>query len=1024
MEKDQFITRVRLPRRQGKSIRATAAEPGVDTSRIQRALRPGASVPHATGKGTGPFVGRQAELDTLTDALSEALAGVTRTVLLAGEPGIGKTRTLQEIASTAKSRGALALWGRCYEGEGAPPFWPWAQTVRAFVQERGTGPLLSISGPAVDIAEIVPELGGLPPERATRPAMESPEQARFRLFTSVTEFFKAMARAQPLALVLDDLQWADRPSLAVLEFLAREVTSSPLLVLGAYRDSDVSPRHPLSRILGSLSREPHFQRLTMRGLSEAEVSEFIRRAAMGSHPPEVARAIHQRTRGNPLFVTQVVQLLERQGVEGTPDWQRHIPSGVKVVIGSRIARLPDLCRQVLTTASVVGTEFHIRVLSALHRDIPDDNLLEALDAALEANIIEEVTEQPGRFRFSHVLVQQTLTDAMSSVRRARLHARIAAALEELAGDDLAQQVAQLAFHYSEAQALVGSEKFVRYAIAAGEQALASHAYEEARGYFQRALDAMGTRPVDSLTADALFGLGRAQAALLYMQPADEAVTTLTRAFNYYWDAGEAAKALAVAEYPVVNWPGGLTMSDVITRALSLAPRGSVRAGHLHARHGFDLGLVEGDYAGADRAFQEALSIAERNDDPVLKIRTLASAARVDGLHARWQGSLDRGLAVIELARKVQEPQAEAIGHFWAALSLLTTGTDTDRTRFHVQAAASLARERLRDRYSLTSSLLLGTGLAMYAGQWEQARDWSNQALALAPQDVRHLILRTVLEYDTGDVQQCEQYLALLVEALRQAVPGPTIECGHGALGIAWAERMLGTFNHLDLARSLAQSCLSSPRAIPVVKLWANACLALIALHQGDAELAERQYQLLQPHQDTLVHQSVDSVDRILGLLAAAIGRPGDAASHMENALGLCRRARNQREYAWTCHDYAMALLETDHHKSSTLIGEGLMEARQLGMRPLISRLEGLQNRLASRGRDQPQYPAGLSQREVEVLRLIASGKSNAEIARELFISPNTVAHHITNILNKTGAANRTEAAAFAAWHGLISRQPS
>ena len=216
------------------------------------------------------FVGRQREMAELTAALDDALSGRGRLVMLMGEPGIGKTRTAQELASHAQQRGAQVLWGRCAEEQGAPPYWPWVQAIRAYVQRTDPETLRSEMGlGASDIAQIVPDIRGKLPELEAPPELE-PEQARFRLFDSVCSFLKNATHSQTLVLLLDDLHWADNPSLLLLQFLAREMGGSPLLVVGCYRDVELSRQHPLSDTLAQLSREPVFQREPLRGFSEEE----------------------------------------------------------------------------------------------------------------------------------------------------------------------------------------------------------------------------------------------------------------------------------------------------------------------------------------------------------------------------------------------------------------------------------------------------------------------------------------------------------------------------------------------------------------------------------------------------------------------------------------------------------------------------------------------------------------------------------------------------------------------------------
>ena len=261
----------------------------------------------------GVFVGRQREMGELKGCLEDALSGRGRLVTLVGEPGIGKTRTAQELATYAGLRGAQVLWGRCYEEQGAPPYWPWVQAIRSYVRDIDPEQLRSDMGAgAADIAEVVSDV------REQLPGLESPhqlepEQARFRLFDSITAFLKCAARRKPMVLVLDDLHWADHPSLLLLEFVARELANSRVMVIGTYRDMELSRQHPLSQTLGELTRERLFQRVLLRGLDREDVGRFTELVSGFAPPAGMVEAVHRQTEGNPLFVTEVVRLLVQEG---------------------------------------------------------------------------------------------------------------------------------------------------------------------------------------------------------------------------------------------------------------------------------------------------------------------------------------------------------------------------------------------------------------------------------------------------------------------------------------------------------------------------------------------------------------------------------------------------------------------------------------------------------------------------------------------------------------------------------------
>ena len=283
------------------------------------------------------FIGRQQELAVLTVALDDALSGRGCLVMLAGEPGIGKTRMAQELAVLAEQRGARVLWGWCYEHRGAPPYWPWIQCIRSYVDTEDTGQLRQDMGPgAADISEILPELA-VKLEGLEKPPALDPEQARFRLFFSITTFLKNISRSQPLVLVLDDLHWADESSLLLLEFLAREISASPVMIVGAYRDNEVSGSHPLVQTLGSLVREPHFQRVQLGGLSRVEVGELVEARVGVSVADTAVDTLYQRTEGNPLFVGEVVSSVRPEELARDQDWISSVPEAVREAILRRLS---------------------------------------------------------------------------------------------------------------------------------------------------------------------------------------------------------------------------------------------------------------------------------------------------------------------------------------------------------------------------------------------------------------------------------------------------------------------------------------------------------------------------------------------------------------------------------------------------------------------------------------------------------------------------------------------------------------
>ena len=413
------------------------------------------------------FVGRSREMDLLRAALAEAKDGRGQVALLSGEPGIGKTRTAQELARYAETQGFRLLWGWCYDGEGAPPYWPWAGLFRTYVQQTEPDLLRGQIGPGIaDIAGLVPEVGdklGDVPE----PTQVDPEQSRFRLFEAVSSFLKRAAADEPLLLVLDDIHWADEPSLLLLRFIARQIDDSRLMIMLTSREAEAAGNPTVTETLAQLSRLPAFRRHILGGLEIDDVRLFFRSEAGQDADADLAQSLLAHTEGNPFFLGEVIRLLASQGRHG--QGELGLPQGVREVIGQRLRRLSDRCIQALTTASVVGRDFDFRMLGTVLEDFSEIDLLELLDEALEARLVEDTPGRSDRYQFTHALVQQTLSESLSASRKVRLHARIGEVLETLYGDRPENHAAELAHHFSQAAPVLGIEKLVHYALMAAHR---------------------------------------------------------------------------------------------------------------------------------------------------------------------------------------------------------------------------------------------------------------------------------------------------------------------------------------------------------------------------------------------------------------------------------------------------------------------------------------------------------------------------------------------------------------------------
>jgi len=361
-------------------------------------------------------------------------------------------------------------------------------------------------------------------------------------------------------------------------------------------------------------------------------------------------------------------------------------------------------------------------------------------------VIEELLQGVGQYQFAHALIQETLAAELSTIRRVRLHARIAETLENLYGANAEAHAAELAYHFAEAATATDTDKLVHYLLVAGEQALASYAWEEALDHFQQGLDTKEGLPMDGDTAALLFGLGRAQAATVERRRPGEVVTNLSRAFDYYAGAGDVAHAVAVAESPVLHLPGQIEgRMRLVDQALDLVLTDSHEAGHLLSLYCSDLGIDAGDYDGAQEAFRRALAIAGHEQDESLEMQALARAAAVDGYHLRFPESLEKNLRAIKLAQKLDDPVYEISSRFFAALALWSTG-DLATARTHARAGLALA-ERLRDRFWLASMLWANEIICRLEGDFQTAIAFNERGLVLLPRDPRLLGTRSLMEFE-------------------------------------------------------------------------------------------------------------------------------------------------------------------------------------------------------------------------------------------------------------------------------------
>ncbi len=397
-------------------------------------------------------------------------------MLIAGEPGVGKTRLAGEWSRQAYEQGAVVLYGRCDEDLGAP-YQPFAEALRSLVPCLGTNRLRGLRGVEAFLP-LVPGLTEAVPDLGPAPARADPDTERYALFDAVVALLGVASANAPVVLILDDLHWAAKPTLLLLRHLLRFGEHARVQIVGTYRSTDLDRSHPLAAMLADLHRDGSANRLALSGLDEDDVTAYV--AEAGYDDEELARALASVTGGNPFFLIEALRHVDESGGRWDPST---LPQGVREAVSRRLSRLPAETNKALAAAAVVGSRFAVDLVER----VVDEDLLDAFDEACKAGIVIE--EPGGRYRFNHAIVRQSLLAELASVRRMRLHQRIAATLEtEPDADD--ELLAELAYHYFECAWAGNAAKAVDYCRRAADQAMARLAYEGAADLYDKAVHAL------------------------------------------------------------------------------------------------------------------------------------------------------------------------------------------------------------------------------------------------------------------------------------------------------------------------------------------------------------------------------------------------------------------------------------------------------------------------------------------------------------------------------------------------------
>lgn len=862
------------------------------------------------------FVGRESALERGRAVLAEAMAGRAQILFVCGEPGVGKTRLAEELSEIARAGGALPLWGRAHEGEGRPPYWIWTQVLRRHAELQGGGDLSGLlqggSGPSAGQAGL------------------EPAAARFPIFDAVTRFFARAAATQPLFVVLDDLHAADPDSLRLLCFVAQELGSARVVLLCTYRDVGSAPNPALGEALGLLVPARDGRGLIeLRGLPREDVRRLLALLVNTEIAERFADALHDKTGGNPLYLYELVRLLREEGTADAPATLRvATPETVRQVLRRRLDGLSAACREALTLAAVAGAEFSPRLLEHASES-GEAPFADGIHEAEAERLVQR--DERDAARFAHGLLREILYDGLRPGVRARLHRRIAHALESAAASRPEPPLAALAHHFGRAVLGGDVDKAIHYARRAGGRALAALAFEEAASHFESVMELLESlSPLDA----------RAQCeAELAAARAHFACGRTARARELAWQALERARGMDSAELlceasatfcelepSYGRHPAELQiLDDALARlgAESLAPRA-----RLLALRGM-LSFLEPDPEGHLRFGREAVELARRSGDRRVlldSLRCLCFALRQPEREREWRDAYEE---MIRVAHDDKSAALEFDGRLFRLEHRMQVGPP-EAIELELGELDALA-ERLRTPGARSALLRARAGQALARGELRDARCLAESALAVGRAvDAPLAQAVSLLQLSTLQHMQCR-----LDEALPEVRSGADLNPAISLFqaGVIWALCETGA---RDEARRRLQALIdtgfaSLPRDATFPIALSNLVLSYGRL--GVTAGAERLLELLRPYAGRtltlLYYFPAGCPSRQLGVLAGLLGRWDESAAHFETALCVDRAMGARAWEAFALVEYARMLRAQAIPVARARAGRLLVQARDL-----------------------------------------------------------------------------------------------
>jgi class 3 adenylate cyclase/tetratricopeptide (TPR) repeat protein len=857
---------------------------------------------HLERRPTAGLVGRAAETQIMADAGKRVFSGEGREVqLVSGEAGMGKTTLVAEVARLTFDSGACVLFGHSEE-DLATPYQHFAEALGHYVTHAPEDLLLAhVEVHGSELVRLVPALASripdLPPSKAT-----DTDSERYLLFAAVVNLLAEGSALQPIVLVLDDLQWADNGSLLLLRHLVAAEQSMRMLVLGTFRDAELSNAHPLRDTLAALHRQQGIFRIHLAGLDDTGVVELMEAIAgytLDDAAVSLAHAVYRETDGNPFFVDELLRHLSETGAifqDQSGRWVAEgdvndigLPASVREVIGARTGRLGGVAERVLSLAAVIGRDFDLDVLERA-ATLSEDELLAILDAAASAALVRELADTPGRFSFAHALIQHTLYEDLGPNRRARAHRQVAAALEDLCGDKPGARVGELARHWTAATLPADLVKAIDYSRQAGDAALSALAPDDALRYYTQALElfAQADDPDPSLRIDLGIGLGTSQRQTGNPHYRETLLDAARRAADF-GDIDRLISATLANDRGLFSSTGIVDEDrvDLLNIALARLPAGHPDRALVLATLCKE--LVFGSVLERRQTLgEEAIAIAMSLGDDAAIVRVL--------------NNVSQGLQTPSLVERAQAWTADALARaerlgdplllFFAATrrsAFTATAGDIEEMDRCLEIMAAVAEQLNQPTLRWLNTLEHATRVAI-AGDTDRAEQLATEALQIGTDggepDAASIFGAQLLTVSFQRGQMGD--LAPLVEQVAADNPGNA----HTAMAVLAAAHAEG--GRTDDAHRQLEELAAVGYELPLDMLWTTGMTmyAEAAIECRDSISAQPIFDQLAPWEDRLSYSGAaveGPVSHYLGGLATILGRYAEADDYFAKAAAMNER---------------------------------------------------------------------------------------------------------------------------------------